>query len=335
MRTLSVGVVGAGIIAREAHLPVLSCMPDARVDWICDADNDRARALGKANGARAIEFCSPDELPACDAALIAIPLGVRGAYFDVFANRGTAVLAEKPFAISASDHRKLIDRFEPHRLACGYMRRFYSPTQLLRHLVRTTPFGPLVRMQISEGNRSTGSRVDQSYLDDTRQSASGGILSELGCHSLDQALFITDARAYDIQACEFVFDGKVDRKISASIRLLGSSYLPNSGAVLDYCVSWLDRQTNTITLEFERSTVWVGIKPWSEVYMGDPSRPESAIRLMPPARWATTVNQAFYLQWQAFLEGVCTETESAVSALSALLGTALIEDLYSIGRGHA
>ncbi len=335
MKALSVGVVGAGTIAREMHLAVLSCMPDVQVQWICDADADRARAVGDANGIRSFVAGSPDNLPACDAVLLAIPVGARDSYFDAFADRGSAVLAEKPFAVSTKSHRALLDRFEPFRLGCGYLRRFYSSTRLLRHLVGTAPFGELKRIQVSEGSRFTASRVDSSYLDDARLSASGGILSELGCHSLDVALFITGASAYEIRASEFAWDGLVDRKITASLRLMDSEYLPKAGVQLDYCVSWLDRQANTIILEFEKSSVWTGVDPGAEVYMGTPQNPAESTRLVPVARAATTANQAFYMQWRSFLDGVLTNTESCISARSALLGTRLIEDLYSTRSGNA
>jgi predicted dehydrogenase len=273
---LSVGVIGAGDIARKVHLPVLLIMPDVQVTWVFDSNLDRTCTVAKANGLRAVDPCSPAELPPCDVALIAIPVRVRGACCDTFSARETAVLAEKRFAVSAVEHLAISERFEPHRLARGYMRRFYSSTRPLRDLVRTRPFGRPVRMKISEWNRTTGSHVDRSYLDDSRQSALGGILSELGCHSLDVALFITGARAFDAQACELVFDGAVDRKISATIRLAESEYLPDSGLCLDYCVSWLDRQTNTMTLEFENYTVWSEIRPGGEVRTGDVSRPSTA-----------------------------------------------------------
>ncbi|MGO9988399.1 MAG: Gfo/Idh/MocA family protein [Steroidobacteraceae bacterium] len=335
MKTFSVGVIGAGDIARKVHLPVLLNMPNVQVQWLFDSSVERTRAVAGAFGIHAVEPCASEDLPACDVALIAIPVGARASYYDAFAARGTAVLAEKPFAASSAEHKALTERFEPYQLACGYMRRFYASTQLLRELVRTQPFGRLVRMKISEGNRSTGSRVDRSYLDDSRQSAMGGVLSELGCHSLDLALYITGARAYEAQTCEFVFDARVDRKVSANITLTGSDYLPDSGLILEYCVSWLDRQSNTIVLDFEKTTIWTEIPPGGKVRMGAPTRPSSAIELTREARAATTANQAFFLQWRSFLEGVQANTESEVSARSALLGTALIEDLYTLGGRHA
>jgi len=335
VKNLSVGVIGAGDIARKVHLPVLLSIPNVQVKWIFDTSVERARSVANAYGLAAIEPCNYSDLPTSDVSLIAIPVGVRDAYYDVFASRGTAVFAEKPFAVSAGEHRRLMTRFETFRLACGYMRRFYASTRLLQEIVRTRPFGKLLGMTISEGNRSTGSRVDRSYLDDSTQSASGGILSELGCHSLDLALFITGARAYETHACEFVFDGSVDRKITAAIRLTDSRYLPAAGVLLEYCVSWLDRQTNLIDLEFENCHVWAELSPNGEVRMGNPARLSEGTLLVPAARGAKTVNQAFFMQWQSFFHGIRSETESEISARSALLGSALIEDLYALGRPNA
>jgi predicted dehydrogenase len=335
MNTLSVGVVGAGDIAHKVHLPVLLSMPNVQVRWIHDANAERGRSVACAHGLRAVDANSAEDLPDCDVALLAIPVGVRASYYEAFVKRGTGVLAEKPFAVSADDHRALTDRYEPHSLGCGYMRRFYSSTQLFRHLVRHAPFGPLRRIVISEGNRSTASRVDRSYIDDPRQSSSGGILSELGCHSLDVALHVTGARGYEVRSCQFAMDGAVDRKVTASIRLTDSRHLPQEGVALDYCVSWLDRQENRIVLEFEHSSVWAEVGPGADVRMGTIEQASGAITLVPATRGAMTTNQAFFLQWAAFLEGFSSKAESEVSARSALLGTELIEALYEMGKSRA
>jgi predicted dehydrogenase len=332
---LEIGVIGAGDIARKVHVPVLRSLPEVHLAWIYDASEARARSVARANGLRAVAPCMPHELPGCDVALIAIPVGVRDAYYEVFAERGTAVLSEKPIAVSLAAHRALTECFSPSRLGCGFMRRFYSSTQLLRSLVRTQPFGPLIRISVSEGNRSTASRMDRPYFDDPGQSAHGGILSELGCHSIDLALHVTGARIYEIESCEFVFDGSVDRKITARIRLGDSEFLTARGAVLDYEVSWLDRQTNRIVLEFEHCTAWCGTGPEASVRMGDPSRPEAAIVLSGALPLGQTANQAFALQWRSFLSGVTRGVESEISAQSAILGTELIEALYARGRQRA
>jgi predicted dehydrogenase len=332
MNTLSVGIVGAGIIAREAHLPVLRCMPDIRVAWICDVSNHRAKMLANANGLAAVDCGSPDKLPPCDLALLAIPVGARAEYLRCFAARGISVLAEKPFALSAEEHEHLIGEFEPYGLACGYMRRFYASTQLLKRLIGKRTLGSLKAIRISEGARSTGSRVDTSYLDDPRQCASGGILSELGCHSLDVALHVTGASNCEIDQAEFVFDSRTDRRITARLRLLDSPSLSKSGATLEYCVSWLDQQLNMMIFEFDSCCVWMGIKPDATIYLGGSFADQDAVALVPASGAATTVHQAFYLQWRAFIDGVRANSASEISAASALLSTRVIERLYAVGR---
>ena len=106
MTPLAIGVVGAGEITRRSHLPVLVNLPDVRIAWIYDHLPERAQALAGAYGLPAIHSLAPHELPACDVALLAIPVGARCDYLQHFSRRGTAVLCEKPFAMSAAEHRR-------------------------------------------------------------------------------------------------------------------------------------------------------------------------------------------------------------------------------------
>jgi hypothetical protein len=68
--------------------------------------------------------------------------------------------------------------------------------------------------------------------------------------------------------------------------------------------------------------------------MGAPSQLSEALVLVPAVRAAQTANQAFFLQWRSFLDGLSSKTESEISARSAFLTTLLIEDLYAVGRNH-
>jgi predicted dehydrogenase len=79
--------------------------------------------------------------------------------------------------------------------------------------------------------------------------------------------------------------------------------------------------------------VWSELAPSGEVYLGDPERPARRITLTSPAGGATTYNQAFYLEWTDFLDGIRQKKESLVSARSALLTTALVERLLQDGGG--
>src|SRR5439155_1742304 len=111
----SVGIVGAGLITRQAHLPVLRNMPNVRIAWITDANDGAARAVARAFGLLQIVLPSgPAELPDCDVVLLAIPVGARQPYFEALARRRIAVFSEKPFALSYPQHKSIAELFPPH-----------------------------------------------------------------------------------------------------------------------------------------------------------------------------------------------------------------------------
>jgi hypothetical protein len=55
--------------------------------------------------------------------------------------------------------------------------------------------------------------------------------------------------------------------------------------------------------------------------------------LEPGGIGARTLNQAFYLEWRGFLDGLAAEGTSTFAAETTLPVTALIADLYRLGRG--
>jgi predicted dehydrogenase len=325
---LKVGIVGAGEITRQMHLPVLLNMPGVEIAWLFDRRDHQAAELAAAYRVKAIAAPSPDALPPCDIALLAVPVNARQDYLRVFAQRQAAVLCEKPFATSRAVHLSAIEAFPHHKLGAGYMRRFYNSTVLMRTIVAEGWLGPLRSIRIHEGDRSKGSGVDQSFLHDQHLGAARGVLTDLGSHTVDLALQICAAESYAIRSCEIVFDAGVDRKLSASIELLGAQ---GSSIEFDYCVSWLDRQPNILQLTFGHATVWSRLSPAASVFMGDPSRPDRGVSLA-AAGGASTYSQAFYLEWRSFLDGVLEGKESQVSARSAGLTTSLVEDLLAHGR---
>lgn len=323
---ISVGIVGAGAITRNSHLPVLINTPGVEVAWLYDRNPRAAAGLGGAYGVRAPAAAAPRDLPPCDVALLAIPVLARGPYLEEFAERDVAVLCEKPFAASGSEHARLLDMFAPYALGAGYMRRFYRWAILMRRLVAERLFGALRSIRIHEGNRSKGSGAEGSFLDDPSLGAMSGVLMDLGSHTVDLALHITGAKTFEVLSCSRISDGPVDRKVTALVSLKGSG-VHAEPIELSYGVSWLDRQENRVCLGFEHASVWSSLAPDAVVYAGDPEHPREAIELVSTASGAVTYSQAFFLEWQHFLDGVRLRLESSISASSALLTSQLVEAL--------
>lgn len=330
MSPFSIGIIGAGEITRKLHLPVLLSMPEVEVAWLWDRRESQAEMVGRAHRVKWLSPATSQSIPECDVALLAIPIEARAEYLDVFAQRRTAVLCEKPFAASRIQHQQLIGAFPGHRLAAGYQRRFHQSTLLLRRILAEGWFGALQRIRLAEGDRSRGSGVDHSFLDDGQGGATRGVLFDLGTHGLDLILHITSATGFRITSSEVIFDGRIDRRVRARASLLGVQAAGAQGVDLDFCVSWLDRQSNLLELHFERATVWCNLSPGAEVFIGDPARPAQCVRLS-GGTGATTPNQAFYLEWREFLRGVREQEPSTLSARTSLLTTELMEELLARG----
>jgi predicted dehydrogenase len=234
--------------------------------------------------------------------------------------------------MTAAEHIRVLGLFAPHTLVCGFMRRFFRNTMLLRRIVSQEIFGPLLQIDIGEGDRSKGSGVDASFLDDPRLGASRGVLADLGSHSIDLAIHLSGATAFDVQTCSRILDGSVDRKVSAAVKLNRES-AQRPSVDLNYGVSWLDRQTNQIRLRFPHTCLWSELAVTGDVYIGDPATPRERITLTSAMPGATTYNQAFYLEWRDFLDNLRVRRESLISARSALLTTSLVESLLARDRG--
>ncbi len=324
------GIVGAGKIASEVHIPVLRSMPSVSIAWIADRNAERAAIVANANRLRLANLAGgPTSLPAADIVLLAIPLPPRREYFDAFAASGTVVLAEKPLAASARVHRDLADRFEPWRLAVGYQRRTYATSRFLRRAVAEGVFGVPRRIRIGEGARTTRAG-DYGGFQDEGVTAGGGITLNLGCHSLDLALWMTSAEAYSIVDRNVTWDGETDRRAAAHIRLLRREADREFECPLTWTVSWLDHQPNTVEIDFDGCTLRAPVAPSSTLALAATSlQADSRMGFIHPTAGtgATSFDQAFYLEWEDVIQSAREKQPSSFAAKTSLLTAQLMDEL--------
>jgi predicted dehydrogenase len=325
---MRVGVIGTGNIARQVHLPVLTSMPGVRVVWVADVDAASAASVARAFKLRSIPLpLTADPSSDCDVALVASPVATRRPHLEHLAGRGIAAFVEKPFARTVAEHLELASLFPPSRVGCGFMRRTYDSTTIVRRILTGGWLGPLTRIVVREGGRFTRSGTDRSYVDD--DAGGGGILIELGCHALDLAFHLTGATRHTVVRQRMLFDGGADRVAEGEVQLQATGAEP---IPLEFRFSWLDDVDSAIELHFPSSRLIVGSRPATPVRLaGAGSDPGVALSA---AAGATTTNQAFYLEWREFLDGLREERPSAFAAATTLPVTALIEDIYARGRGR-
>jgi predicted dehydrogenase len=336
---IRVGVIGTGHIARQVHLPVLTSMPGVRVEWVADANAASAAAVARAFRIRSIPppLSSGDESD-CDVVLLASPVSTRRPYLEHLAGRGIAAFVEKPFARTVDEHRAFASLFPANRIGCGFMRRAYDSTTTIRRILAGGWLGRPTRIVVREGGRTVGTGTDRTYFDDER--SGGGILLELGCHALDLAMLVSGATRHRIVHQRFLFDGPPDRVAEGEVLLINDRGEDQAPLPLEFHFSWIDDMECVTEIHFPSARLLFGNRPESVVRLSGAAGgevwsdlPESELSLQPSGLGATTLNQAFYLEWRAFLDGLAGVRPSAFSAESALPVTALIEDLYHHGRG--
>jgi len=326
-RLLSVGIVGAGEIVSRIHLPVLSACEGIGIEYVADKNPEAARSLASSYKLTPITVPNDlDHLPQTDVVLLAVPVTARLPYYEMFARRGTCVLAEKPLAVCVADAEHLCNLYPAYSLACGFQRRAYSAVVLARLLVAENWFGPLRSMSVSEGALTTKTGADSRFYDDA-VSGGGGVLMDLGCHSLDMAMYISNATEAIPTERRFIYDGGVDREVQARLVLRSAKV----SCDLDYLVTWLRPAKNAIELRFENCTVVLPCRPAQELEIRGTQNARASPFLIMKQAGAATVYQAFYMEWMAFLDGVRSRQASKFNARSCLATIRAIEALYRAG----
>jgi len=144
--TIGLAIVGAGYWGPNLVRTALAT-PAIRLDWLCDLDIQRARAVLGAHGtARATD--SYDTVlndPAVDAVAIATP---AASHFDLVRSAleaGKHVLVEKPLTASVAEGEKLASLAQRSGLVlmCDHTYCYTPAVQRIRELIRTGAIGDI------------------------------------------------------------------------------------------------------------------------------------------------------------------------------------------------
>jgi predicted dehydrogenase len=322
-KVLSIGVLGAGGIVENLHLPVLLNRTDARVAWVADKDAARAKSVAQAFGIDRLAL--PDDLskiPEVDVLLVAIPYGVREPYYQALKGRAVNFYVEKPFANCVAEHQRLVSWFPGGRLACGFQRRSWTAVEAFAQILREPFFGAIRRVRLGHGYRG---RLGASRYAGNPRMGGGGILMEAGIHMLDLALYTLEAtaiiEAHGKQLREYGFDVHTQARLLLRTRQLGE--FP-----VDIVISGLVNTEHQIAVEYENAELsfaenngWIQIRaPGSAesypLFATNPG-PEPSL-------------QQCHAHWSAFFQFVRDGRPNRTSVATSLLTTEAVERLYAM-----
>lgn len=192
MKSLSIGVIGAGHIAQTAHLPILARMQDATVTALCDARKSTVTSVAAQYGITAIDTDHQRLLarPDIDAVVIATPTDTHLPIGLAAIEAGKHLLIEKPLATSHKDAAALTRAAEKRGvvLMVGMNHRFKQDNTTLRSFIQSGELGDIFLVQASWLNYQS---TNQSWLR-KRERSGGGVFMDLGLVMLDLVLWLLD-----------------------------------------------------------------------------------------------------------------------------------------------
>ncbi|WP_324759907.1 Gfo/Idh/MocA family protein [Haloarcula sp. GH36] len=249
MTTLAVGVVGAGWMATDYHIPAFESHPRTRVVAVAERDDERRDAAAE-------EFSLPGypdvttmlaetEL---DVVSICTPPATHESIFLSAVEAGCHVLCEKPLTIDAESAVRMRDAAHDRGVVTqvGYLNRYYENYQRALELLSNALLGDLVEVSVANHSAAPG----QGWYYNPSVSG-GGVARDLFPHTLDVVLDL-------FESAPTVTDASVrhlrDRPVEDAARLS----LSFAGVPAEFSATWT--QTDGVS----RFLV-VGTEGWLEI----------------------------------------------------------------------
>ena len=188
-KKLRVGVIGAGAIAQECHLPGYA--RDARAQLVAFADPTRARhtevqaRFAATTGYTDYKQMLRDE--SLDVVSVCTPNAYHAAMTVAALEAGCHVLCEKPIATTLKEADRMIAaaRSARRKLMIGFTHRLFSGPLQCKALLREKAIGKpfMIRVRFAhEGPMPDWAKSGWFY---NRKLSAGGALLDMGIHAID------------------------------------------------------------------------------------------------------------------------------------------------------
>ena len=188
MNTLSIGIVGAGLIG-DAHASAIAELNDQKVVAIAEPVDTQREALA-AKYAIPRAYRSWEELVADDSidiVYIGAPNHLHLPIAVAAMSSGKHVVCEKPLARNVAEGRAMVEASERtgRKLFIALNHRFWAPNQRVKQLIDAGEIGkPFLAVSTFIGNEFA--RMDDpANWKGTREKAGGGVVIDNGTHMID------------------------------------------------------------------------------------------------------------------------------------------------------
>jgi len=190
LETIGMGLIGAGRWGRN-YLRVLTALEEVELRWCCDTDPDRAALVGRLYPRVRYTRSSEEVLKDADvmAVVIATPPATHYPLAKEALSASKHVLVEKPFALSYSQAKELVD-----------MARARGLVLMAGHIMEYHPVVNWVRGYIAAGELGKPRYLHFRRTNYGRSLAGVSVLWDLVVHDLSILRFLLDVEPLMIRA---------------------------------------------------------------------------------------------------------------------------------------
>jgi predicted dehydrogenase len=210
---INVGIIGCGSITKFRHAPEYKANPQVDEIVFFDRNLERAKAMAKEFGGRAVE--TVEELFK-DPTIVAISdCSSNEAHHINSSNallNGKHVLCEKPLAISVKHAEQILEaaRKSGKKLMVDHNQRFTKAHQKAKEMIEKKELGEVLTFKTSFGHQGPETwGVDQSKATwfFKKERSRFGVAGDLGIHKIDLIHYLLDDEIEDVHA----FHGALDK----------------------------------------------------------------------------------------------------------------------------
>ena len=184
------GLIGAGGIGK-VRAQALSITEGCRLSAVTDQDENRARELAAATGAKAFSnFRELLKLDSLDAVIISTPPQFHLEIAVAAMKAGKHVLCEKPLANTVDAARRMVEaaRLCGRTLATGFNHRYFEAVQFVKETLDSGMIGELDHIRAFAGHTGL-SEFSAPWMHD-KKVIGGGALLDNGIHIIDLTRYL-------------------------------------------------------------------------------------------------------------------------------------------------
>jgi predicted dehydrogenase len=182
-------LVGCGAVTEWIHLPAGMTAPRFCVSALVDTNTSRAEALAKRYQIPRVLTDYRSLAGEVDAAIVALPNFLHASATSYLLRHGIHVLVEKPMALTTHEADQMIAASVESGtvLAVGLDFRFFDANRFVKELLRLQVLGTITGFELRQGSTARWAAATDASL--RKETAGGGILTDLGVHFLDLVLW--------------------------------------------------------------------------------------------------------------------------------------------------